>query len=95
MRALAQDLLANNLVQNGRIHEGLKHFSEALNFSRKMQNQALVNAIEISTVVLSCEYGINLKVSTAKLKAYYQQRKELDGFSRANLGLELARQYTL
>lgn len=95
MRALAQDLLANNLVQNGRIHEGLKHFSEALNYSRKLQNQALVNAIEISTLVLSCEYGINLKASTAKLKAYYLQRKELDGFSRANLGLELARQYTL
>lgn len=95
MRALAQDLLANNLVKNGRIHEGLKHFSEALNYSRQLQNQALVNAIEISSVVISCEHGVNLKTSILKLKDFYLHRKELDSFSRANLGLELVRQYTL
>ena len=95
MRALAQDLLANNLVQNGRIHEGLRHFAEALNYAKQLKNQALVNAIEISTVVLSCEYGINLRASVEKLKFFFDQRKELDSFSRAHLGLEYARQQTL
>ena len=95
MRALSQDLLANNLIQNGRIHEGLRHFSEALIYSKKLKNQALINAIEISTVVLSCEYGINLNESYKNLKSYYNNQKHIDSFSSANLGLEYARQLTL
>lgn len=95
MRALSQDLLANNLIQNGRIHEGIRHFNEALNCSKKLKNLALIDAIEISTVVLSCEYGINLNESYQKLRSYYNNQKQLDSFSVANLGLEYARQLTL
>ncbi len=95
MRTLAQDLLANNLIQNGRIYEGLRHFEEALNLAAKMKNAAIINAIEISMLVFKCEYGIELAESFTELKNIYEKRKKYDGFSAANLGLELARQLTL
>lgn len=95
IRALSQDLLANNLIQNGRINEGLSYFTEALKNSIKLKNQALINAIEISSVVLSCEYGINLAESYQKLITYSKNKKQIDSFSIANLGLEHARQLTL
>lgn len=95
MRALAHDLLANNLIQNGRIYEGLRHFGEAAKDSEKINNKAIIQAIEISSLVLSCEYGIQIKTSFARLAELYAKTKQNDAFSRANLGLELARQYTL
>ncbi len=95
MRALSQDLLANNLIQNGRIHEGLGHFNEALKYSKKLKNKALITAIKSSTVLLSCEYGIELAESYKKLSDYYMDQRQFDGFTRANLGLEFARQQTL
>ncbi len=95
MRALSQDLLANNLIQNGRINEGLSYFAEALKNSVKLKNQALINAIEISSMVLSCEYGINLNESYQKLISYSKNQKQIDSFSGANLGLEHVRQLTL
>lgn len=95
MRALAHDLLANNLIQNGRIYEGLRHFAEAAKDSEKINNKAIIQAIEISSLVLSCEYGIQIKNSFARLAELYAKTKQNDAFSRANLGLELARQYTL
>ncbi len=95
MRSLANDLLANNLVQNGRIHEALRHFDEALVDSKYLQNTTLLNALEISKLVFSCEYGIHLQTSYERLKKMYKTVDLNDGFSRANLGLEYARQLTL
>lgn len=94
-RALAHDLLANNLIQNGRIHEALKHFDQALAESEYLKNSALVGAIRISKLVFSCEYGIQLNQSYEQLKKTYLTADLKDGFSRANLGLEYARQLTL
>ena len=54
MRALAHDLMANNLVQVGRVHEGLQHFKLALTCSQKLKNQALIKAIEVSSLIYSC-----------------------------------------
>lgn len=95
MMALAHDLLANNLIQNGHIHEALRHFREALNHSKRLKNSALINAIEISSTMFSCEYGINLNTSYKNLIERYNLVLNKDAFSTANLGLEYARQLTL
>ena len=94
-RALAHDLLANNLIQNGRIHEALQHFDEAMTNSQFLKNTALASAIQISKLVFRCEYGIQLNESYDLLKKTYLTADLKDGFSRANLGLEYARQLTL
>lgn len=95
MRALANDLIANNLVQNGRIHEGLRYFDEALKDAQHVRNNSMVAAIQTSSIVFRAEYGIDLKMSLQTLTSMYQKSAPDDGFSRANLGLEYARQLTL
>lgn len=95
MKALSLDLLANNLIQNGRIFEGLSHFQQAIKFSALLKNQALANAMEISHLIFRCEYGINIAESFEELMTKFAKLSVNDSFSKANLGLELARQLTI
>jgi len=95
MKALSLDLLANNLIQTGHIFEGLSHFQQAIKFSKSLQNQALIQAIEISHLIFRCEYGIEIDESFKELQTKYETFSLRDSFSKANLGLELSRQLTL
>ena len=95
MKALSLDLLANNLIQNGRIFEGLSHFKQAIKFATLLKNQALANAFEISHLIFRCEYGIEIESSFNELTSKFSTLSVKDSFSKANLGLELARQLTL
>ncbi|MBC7466672.1 MAG: DeoR family transcriptional regulator [Bdellovibrio sp.] len=95
MKALSLDLLANNLIQNGRIFEGLSHFKQAIKFSNLLKNQALVQAMETSHLIFRCEYGIEIEASFKELNEKFRTLTVKDSFSKANLGLELARQLTL
>lgn len=95
MKALSYDLLANNLIHAGQIHEGLKHFDEAIKFSAKLNNTALVQAIEVNHLIFRCEYGIDIKMSFNELENKLLTLGKKDGFTQANLGLEYVRQLTL
>lgn len=95
MKALSLDLLANNLIQSGRILEGLSHFNQAIKFAKVLKNDALSKAMENSHLIFRCEYGIDIAESFAELKQRFENDAAMDSFSKANLGLELARQYTL
>ncbi len=95
MKALCYDLLANNLIQTGQIYEGLKHFEQALKFANKSENKALAQAFEVSHLIFRCEYGIQLQESFEELENKLSLLQEKDSFSKANLGLEYARQLTL
>ena len=95
MKALSYDLLANNLIQSGQIHEGLRHFEEAIKFSTKLKNTSLIQAIQVNHLIFRCEYGIDIKKSFTELENKISTVANKDGFTRANLGLEYVRQRTL
>ncbi len=95
MKALSFDLLGNNLIQTGKVHEGLHQFEEAIKFARKLKNAALTQAFEASHLILRCEFGIHIQKSFAELESKYSSLESKDSFSRANLGLEYVRQLTL
>lgn len=95
MKALSLDLLANNLVQNGRILEGLNYFEQAIQFSKLLKNDALAQAMQISNLIYRCDYGIDINESYQQLTNQFSSLTVKDSFSKANLGLELARQLTL
>jgi DNA-binding winged helix-turn-helix (wHTH) protein len=95
MKALSYDLLANNLVQTGKIHEGLQHFEEAIKFAHKLKNIALIQAFETSHLIFRCEFGIHIQKSFNELEKKFYSLADKDAFSKANLGLEYVRQLTL
>lgn len=95
MKALSYDLLANNLIQTGKIREGLQQFDEAIKFARKLKNIALTQAFEISHLIFRCEYGIQMQTSFDELEKKFFSLADKDSFSKANLGLEYVRQLTL
>ncbi len=95
MKALSFDLLANNLIQTGKIHEGLRQFEEAIKFARKLKNIALTQAIETSHLIFRCEFGIHIQASFAELENKFSSLEDKDAFSKANLGLEYVRQLTM
>ncbi len=95
MKALSFDLLANNLIQTGKIHEGLSHFDEAIKFARKLKNIALVQAMETSHLIFRCEFGIQIQFSFDELENKFSSLEDKDAFSKANLGLEYVRQLTM
>ncbi len=95
MKALSHDLLANNLIQTGKIREGLQQFEEAIKFSRKLKNIALTQAFETSHLIFRCKYGIQLQTSFDELEKKFFSLANKDAFSKANLGLEYVRQLTL
>ncbi len=95
MKSLSYDLLANNLIHAGQIHEGLRHFEQAIKYSRKLKNSALAEAIEVSHLIFRCEYGIDVQTSFNELETKLVNLGNKDGFTNANLVLEYARQLTL
>jgi DNA-binding winged helix-turn-helix (wHTH) protein len=95
MKSLSFDLLANNLIQNGHIHEGLRQFEESIKFAKKLKNKALIQAYETSHLIFRCEFGIHIQASFEELENKYSLLEDKDAFSKANLGLEYVRQLTL
>lgn len=95
MMGLSYDLFANILIQNGKIYEGLRYFGEALSLASQIENENLYAAIETSELIFRCEYGIKIAESFTLLERKYKAAKEVDAFSKANLGLEYVRQLTL
>ncbi|MBC7741811.1 MAG: DeoR family transcriptional regulator [Bdellovibrionaceae bacterium] len=92
MKSLSLDLFGNNLVQIGRINEGVGHLQNAVLLAKKIGNQALSHAIETSCLIYLNEYGIGLENSFQELQTKYQLSLQKDNFTRSNLGLELSRQ---
>ena len=95
MKALALDLLGNNLIQNGHVFEGLQHLQQAIKVSKKMGNNSLAEMIETSLLIYQNEYGVQITTSFQQLEKKCKKLTSKDSFSKANLGLELARQLTL
>lgn len=95
MKALALDLLGNTLIQHGNIFEGLQHLQQAIEFSKIIGNNALIEAIETSELIYRNKFGIDIEDSFNKITVKFKKLATQDNFTKANLGLEIARQSTL
>jgi hypothetical protein len=94
-KILASDIRGHVLLQTENVDEGLKYLGEALKLAKLHNNQALVNATEISILSYEAQYGIESKKIIEKLKRKLKKLNTDDTYSKATLLLELARQLIL
>lgn len=93
-KILAHDLKGHLLTQLHDVHEGLVHFEEALSIAQQTQNISLADAIETSILLYRSQFG-HYSDSIERIRDKIESLRVEDTYSRPNLLLELARQYTL
>jgi DNA-binding winged helix-turn-helix (wHTH) protein len=94
-RTLATDAYGHCRVVAGEIHHGLRLLNEAKDLAVKLGNDSLVNAIAVSLELYDAEYALSGEEGLATLERRLKAVGTEDNYSVANVGLEIARQYTL
>jgi hypothetical protein len=94
-RSLSTDLLAHLKLRLGEINVGLDLLKTADQLSLKIGNKTFGNAIEIVELQYLAQYGYDRKNILSILEKRFDSLVSEDNYSRAAIGLELARQYTL
>ncbi len=94
-RSLSTDLLAHIKLRLGEINVGLDLLKSAEKLSVQLGNKSLSEAIQGAKLQYQAQYGYLkneiVKILEEKLESLVTE----DNYSRAAIGLELARQYTL
>ncbi len=93
-RLLAQDLLGHCFVQTGEIHLGQDHLQQATQIAREIDNEAFVAATQTSVLLYDAQFARRQKTIIQELQDYLSSTVFADTYSRANVALELARQWT-
>lgn len=94
-RSLSTDLLAHIKLRLGEINVGVDLLKTAEKLSRQIGNKSVSEAIEIAELQYEAQYGYNRDLILKTLENKFEQLVTEDNYSRAAIGLELARQYTL
>ena len=94
-RSLSTDLLAHIKLRLGEINVGLDLLKTAEKLSRQLGNKSVSEAIEIAELQYEAHYGYNRNLILGVLESKFEQLVTEDNYTRAAIGLELARQYTL
>lgn len=94
-RSLSTDLLAHIKLRLGEVNGGLELLREAKKISHKIKNKSVAEAIEIAELQYQAQYGFNKSTQVSVLEGKFNSLVSEDNYSRAAIGLELARQYTL
>ncbi|MBC7715254.1 MAG: hypothetical protein H7177_18050 [Rhizobacter sp.] len=94
-RSLSTDLLAHIKLRLGEINVGIDLLKTAEKLSRQIGNKSVTEAMEISELQYLAQYGYNRDNILTDLENKFNQFVSEDNYSRAAIGLELARQYTL
>lgn len=94
-RSLATDAYGHCLVMTGEIHHGLRLLDEARKLAARMSNESDDAAIAISLELYDAEFGLTGIEGFHRLEQRWVSVGTEDNYSLANVGLELARQYTL
>lgn len=93
---LSCDLWAHALFQLGEIEQGFSQLQKAKSIAKKNGQGALVESLEVSKMIYQAQFGINPQNQIAKLQNKIKKLKtDADTYTKANLGLELARQCQL
>lgn len=94
-RSLSTDLMGHLKLRLGEINLGLDHLKNAEKISRQLGNNSLSEAIEIAILQYQAHYGYKRDDILEVLTSKYLKLVSEDNYSRAAIGLELARQLTL
>lgn len=94
-RALATDAYGQCRVMAGEVHLGLKLLEEARELAERLGNASVAGSIAVSLELHDAELGLSGAAGLAKLESRFSAIGTEDDYSAANVGLELARQYTL
>lgn len=94
-RSLSTDLLAHLKIRLGEINVGLELLKSAEKLATKLGNKSVSEAIEIAELQYKAQYGYERENILTILERKFNLFVTEDNYSRATIGLELARQYTL
>ncbi|MBY0316381.1 MAG: DeoR family transcriptional regulator [Bdellovibrionales bacterium] len=92
---ISTDLLGHSLVHLGFVREGLKYLDGALGLAIRHKNQWLIGAIQITIAKFRAQHGIQPDQDLKRLEDALAAQSPTDTYSRAELLLELNRQYVL
>ena len=93
-RALATDAYGQCRVVAGEVHHGLRLLEEGKVLAKRLGNESVANSIAVSVELHSAELGLDGEAGLAMLEARSSAPGTEDNYSLANVGLEIARQYT-
>ena len=94
-RSLSTDLLGHVRLRLGEINVGIDSLKKAVDLSQRLGNKSISEAMEIAELQYRAQYGYSrVEIFEELLKKFSYLRTE-DSYSRAVVGLELARQLTL
>ncbi|MGE0174705.1 MAG: DeoR family transcriptional regulator [Oligoflexales bacterium] len=94
-KILSLDLLGHSYVNSGMVVQGLKFLEEALSISIAIGHQANAEAVRVSIQKYKCQMGIDGDNALRVLTELEETISDKDTYTRSELLLELARQYTL
>lgn len=95
-RDMASDLMGHTHVKSGDIAAGLKCLADSAKINAAFGNGGAADAIAIAIATYRAAHGVDDgDVAVAAIRALIATVPEQDGYSRAMLYLELARQLTL
>ncbi|MDD4973285.1 MAG: hypothetical protein PHY93_02995 [Bacteriovorax sp.] len=94
-RSLATDLLGHVKLRLGEINLGIDSLKQAAELSRRLGNKSISESVEIAELQYRAQYGYSRDAIFKELLSKFANIKTEDSYSRAVVGLELARQLTL
>ncbi len=94
-KAVASDLMAHCQLLPGQISASLKSFDDAIEFAQLLGDGGLVQAITVSRLIHSAQFGIDPHQDLPNLVRFCAEVAPEDNYSKSRLLLEIARQHTL
>lgn len=94
-RSLSTDLLGHIKLRIGEINAGIDLLKKAAELSHKLGNISVAEAVEVSELQYRAQYGYKSHESFEELIRKFNHIQTEDSYSKAVVGLELARQLTL
>jgi len=94
-KILALDLLAHSHCQTGKIRQGLHEFDQGLEILNRLGNGGLKTALQISRLRYVSQFGITPHSTVSDLEEAILNLRPEETYSKAELQLELCRQYIL
>lgn len=92
---VSRDLLAHVYFHSGRVRASFDFFARASEKAQRLQNQAILSALEISRLKYSCQVGLWGGESIQRLESSLESLHPSDTYSKAEFLMELSRQRIL
>ncbi len=94
-RSLATDLLGHIKLRLGEINVGIDLLKQAAELSHRLGNKSVSEAVEVAELQNLALYGYKPELHFNELNKRFANLKTEDSYTKAVVGLELARQLTL